>query len=279
MSKIKLVTYNLDHSSLREDIAANICKLAASGVGIFCLQEVRAKKSEEFIGDYILQKLGPGWEAKFFLSFDSKNDYGLGLIWDNNSFQAEEIHEISFPMLKRLPWFTAYIERHYLSGDPSPVKRGGLIATFRQGSAIFRVSNIHLDWHGKFPQRFRQLGFLLAHLNKSPVDTEIICGDFNTTGFFGNAWQIKKIQNLLGKDFINFIPEFTYTTDHHQHLDHIFARNIKSPSSEVLILAGSDHFPVLATFSLLESDRPEFAVSTSNAHKDGYNRKYGKSPN
>lgn len=250
MHNIQIVSYNLDHSNKREDISKNIQKFAQDGVKVFCLQEVRAPKNgEEFIGDFILKILGASWEGKFHISLDSKNDYGLGLIW-NKEFEADNFVELLLPVLPKLTSFENFFESKILSGDPTPVKRAVLIADFKHPSGEFRLSNAHLDWQGGFPQRLKQLKVLMEHLNQSPKSVEIICGDLNTIGFLGNAKQLNEIQSLLGTGFQNFQPKFVVTTSHHQQLDHIFGKNIKTPVAKVFRLPGSDHYPVMGEFSL-----------------------------
>ncbi len=85
MPLLKLVSYNLDHSNQRQRLGENIRHLANLGAQLFCLQEVRARSNEEFIGDYLLTRLGPDWQGRFFINVDSKNDYGLGLIWNTKA--------------------------------------------------------------------------------------------------------------------------------------------------------------------------------------------------
>jgi endonuclease/exonuclease/phosphatase family metal-dependent hydrolase len=269
MAQLKLVSYNLDHSNKRQQLGENIRHFSDLGTQIFCLQEVRARSNEEFIGDYLLKKLGPDWRGQFFISIDSKNNYGLGFIWNTKILEPVECHNLSFPLLPKLTLLDRFIET-FLSGDTRPVKRGGMVATFKAGTEIFRVSNVHLDWQGKFKQRFKQLQYLLEHLQASPTQNEIIAGDVNTVGFFGNGWQIKKIQALLGSDFVNFFPQFTLTTTHHQQLDHVFARNFQMRKAEVLRMPGSDHYPLVVEMDF--APKSKSSISVEDPFDQGVNR-------
>lgn len=244
-----MVSYNLDHSSKREQLEKNIYNLSKENVEIFCFQEIRTSKTEEFIGDVFLKKLGPNWQGKFLISHDSKNDYGLGIIWNDDNLKLIDFENLDLPRLARLRPLESFIETHFLNGDPTPVKRAAQIFTFRRGEQTFRVSNIHMDWHGGVEHRFKQLEFVTSHLKSRGVAAEIICGDLNTTGLFDNSPQIKKIQVLLGSEFVNLFPKFVHTTSHFQHLDHFFIRNFSPIFAKVYKMSGSDHFPLFVSVS------------------------------
>lgn len=254
MSEIKLVSYNLDHSSKKDRLVENIRKLSQLGTNIFCFQEIRTGNPNEFIGNAILSALGPGWKGEFLISENSKNDYGLGIIWNSSILELVDYQILDFPVLPQLFSLERLIEQYLLSGDITPVKRAALIATFVVDGQKFRISNVHADWHGGFEHRFSQLQHLLKHLKPENIKSEIICGDFNTIGLFRSYKQIKKIQELLGPEFINFFPKHTITSIHGQRLDHVFARNFNQSHAKVHKMFGSDHFPIMAAMTFKENE-------------------------
>ncbi len=247
MGKVRLVSYNLNHSLHRSQLIENIVQMSKLGTNIFCFQEMRTSKKKSFIGDEILETLGSDWQGKFLLSYNSKNDYGLGIVWNAQDINLRAFQSIDLPVLKGLPRLQSMIEQYLLSGDASPVKRAANIATFDIDGKLFRVINLHIDWHGGQKHRLSQVKHLINYLQKDVAETEIICGDFNTIGLFTNKKETESLQNLLGQDYIAAFPKFKLTTMHGQHLDHIFVRNCKVDSSEVHRMWGSDHFPVSAS--------------------------------
>jgi endonuclease/exonuclease/phosphatase family metal-dependent hydrolase len=250
MAQLKLVSYNIDNSTQTDQIVKNIFELAKSGVNIFCLQEVRPSKSGEFIGKSLLDKLGSGWEGEFFLTTKPNNcDYGLGILWNSVYLKPVKFDTLSFFKLLQLD-FHEQIFGLLRGEEITPIQRGSLIGTFKFDDRVIRISNVHMDWHGWVGHRTRQLQELLDFLKqKSATDAEIICGDFNSLGFFGYGQRLEKIKNILGSEFVNSFPEFRNTTTHYQHLDQIFVKNLKIHETDVLELPGSDHYPIQATIS------------------------------
>ena len=255
MNEIKLVSYNLDHSSKKNKLVQNIRKLSLLGTNIFCFQEIRTGNPDEFIGNAILDALGSDWKGEFLISENSKNDYGLGIIWNSSELELDNFQALDFPLLPQLFHLDRLVEQYLLSGDATPVKRAALIATFQINGQQFRLSNVHADWHGGFEHRFNQIQFLLNHLKTSDIKSEIICGDFNTIGLFRSYKQIKKIQELLGSEFINFFPKHRITSIHGQRLDHVFARNFNQNSAKVHLMLGSDHFPIMVSMTLDNTEK------------------------
>ncbi len=251
MAELKIVSYNICDSIDEKNISDNIVNFANDGVNFFCLQEVRPAKEGKFIGDILLEKLGNEWQSEFFLSSDPTNsDYGLAMLWRKNAIESVRFQTLSFSKLNVLNLFEQLIE--FAKGKKTqPIQRGSIIGTFIFAGKKVRITNVHLDWHGGMDHRIRQLERLVKYLKKEPaVDSEIICGDFNTVSFLGTNSQMQRIQSLLGKEFFNSIPEFQRTTTFYQHLDHIFARNMKLQQAKIKEVVGSDHFPIVASLTI-----------------------------
>ncbi|OGE80995.1 MAG: hypothetical protein A3E98_03760 [Candidatus Doudnabacteria bacterium RIFCSPHIGHO2_12_FULL_48_11] len=248
---LKLVSYNLHNSRNEREIVRNVLDFASAGVNLFCLQEVRLSKGGKFIGDAILSALGPGWNGNFFLSPEPfLKDYGLGIVW-KSEMDLVKFENLSFDTPANFGSYQRIINLLLRAGiTPFQQRYGSLIGTFKIGKTSLRISNLHIDWRGGLENRISQIKHLSNYLKEAlVVDGEIICGDFNTLGFFENSKQVEMIHSLFGKEFINLFPDFRATTTHFQHLDHIFARNLKIHRSLVHEVDGSDHFPLLAELS------------------------------
>jgi len=250
MSQITLASYNLNHGSNKVKLIANINYLATQGVDVFCLQEIRTGRHESFIGDDMLSALGPSWKAEFLLSYNSKNDYGLGVIWNADKLQLQHFQSIDLPTLQGIPRLQSIIEQYLLSGDASPVKRAANVALFKVDDAVIRIVNVHADWHGGMEHRLSQVKHLLEYLKSEPYHAELICGDFNTIGLLSNKKQMTMLRDALGAEYVSAFPDFRLTTFHGQHLDHIFAKNCDFKRTQIYRIMGSDHFPVVAEVEL-----------------------------
>lgn len=250
MADITIASYNLNHGSNKAKLLSNIGFLASQNVDVFCFQEIRASKDEGFIGDEILSSLGPAWKGEFLLSYNSKNDYGLGMVWNSEVLKLQSFQSIDLPSLQGLPRFQSIIEQYVLSGEASPVKRAANVGTFEVNGKTLRVANVHADWHGGPFHRLAQIEHLLNFLNTETSDAELICGDFNTIGLFSNKNQMKMLLQLLGDRYVTAFPKFHLTTFHGQHLDHIFAKNCTIEKAQIHRILGSDHFPVVGQIKL-----------------------------
>lgn len=251
MSKnLNIVTYNIQHGTRAWEIIRNILAMAYKKVDVFCLQEVKKVPGKKFIIDELLWHLGPNWQAQHF-------NFGLCTVWNNNSVQALDFEELLLPKISNLQPYEklflklhAKFERNKVEKITAP-QRTALVGEFNIGGQRLRITNIHLDWHRGFKHRCSQLEYIRRHLkNKAGVDYEILCGDFNTIGFyrFVNG-KLKKVHNLLGQDFVHHLHKKP-TTNHFQMLDHVFVKNLALNKTEILKYSGSDHFPLLAEVKL-----------------------------
>jgi endonuclease/exonuclease/phosphatase family metal-dependent hydrolase len=135
----------------------------------------------------------------------------------------------------------------HLRGDhPEPIQRGALSGVFSTHGERFRVTNVHLDWHGGAGHRIKQRKYLAQHLKLNAfTGGEIVCGDFNFLGPFSTT-AAEHFRDQLGQEFVNSISTFQFTTTFFQHLDHIFVKHLELDGAEVHKLPGSDHYPLSA---------------------------------
>jgi endonuclease/exonuclease/phosphatase family metal-dependent hydrolase len=248
-SKLTIVTYNIHHGSKAEAITSNIVSLAANGVNVFCLQEIRKQPGESFLLDSLLKKLGSDWKAEYIIKPDS-NDLGLCTIWDNSKLQAVNFEPLLLPKLQKLYFYELAWEK-IRKEYPRPVQRAVLIGDFLVNGKRLRITNVHLDWQGGAKQRSMQLSHVYTHVkSKEKADHEIMCGDFNTIGFYRfHKRRLKKIKHLVGNEFENQPPKKP-TTTYLETLDHVFVKNLAIIKTEIIKLKGSDHFPLLAEIQI-----------------------------
>lgn len=248
-NKLKIVTYNIHHGLKAEAITGNILDLAAKGVGVFCLQEIRKNEGEEFLLEALQKNLGPKWKADHFIKPGS-NDLGLCILWDGSILKAEGFETILLPKLPKLYFYERALEkiqRQY----PRPVQRAALMGKFTLDGQLLRIINVHLDWQGGAKQRALQLKALHAYLATKPsVEKEILCGDFNTIGFYRfYKRRFKKVSAIVGQHFKTELHKKP-TTSYLETLDHIFVKNLNILKTEIIRCKGSDHFPLLAEIKI-----------------------------
>ena len=248
---LKVATYNIQLGKRHHSIIKNIQALAAQGAQVFCLQELRITGKHGFLGEALLQTLGPGWQAEYFLSPNNNFDHNLAIFWRTDTLQAMKFEKLSLPKLDRIIFHERMFEQ-WKRKDGTPIQRGALVGTFRASGQIIRIVDVDLDWQGRFIQKQRQLEFLASHLRQTYADHDIIGGDFNTIGIFPGK-QTKKICQILGPGFTCTRSRLTRTTTIAtvmQSLDYIFVNNAKIHHAHIVKLRGSDHFPLIATLEL-----------------------------
>jgi len=219
------------------------------------LQELFEFKGRTSLLSALINNLGNEWQSEWqseiFLEPDNSS-LGLCFLWKPSDLQAIKFERLRLPKLQKFNLYENIYERAIARLVKGPVQRGALIGTFNINGKPVRISNIHIDCHGHFSQRAKQLTSLTAYLKSlTPVDREIICGDFNTIGIeILSRNQEKKIRAILGPGFVNAYPYLTPTSNFLQRLDYIFVKNIQVHSAEVLRLKGSDHFPLVASLEV-----------------------------
>lgn len=242
---LKIATYNIHHGLKLEKIIDNIKQLSKDGVDIFCLQEMRESFKNTSVLNTCIKVLGNGWEYETFLEPGSYN-FGLCILYKIDVLKIKKTEKLVLPKIPKTNI------RVMVKRIRKTIDRGALIGIFEVNGKLLRISNVHLDCHGQFVQRGRQIQALVEHLEvDSSFNKEIICGDFNTIGAEAlSQKQEKKILDILGSGFVNAYPRNTPTFRLLQRLDYIFVKNIKVNKSEVLKLKGSDHFPLIANLEI-----------------------------
>lgn len=246
--ELKLVTYNLRNGLNVKRLAKNVVKMASRGADLFCFQEFRKFKERPFVGERLRAVLGEEWTVEYFLK-ENTFDLGLCVMWKKSKLDLVKAEKIMLPKISQLKMAIRILERLFFERR-LPVQRGVIIADFKMGNALLRVSNVHLDWIGGLKHKTGQLQYLIDCLTEKPkTDYEIVCGDFNTVGPLGltKRRHQKMFKTFEGK-FVDVSSGLRVTSHTLQKLDYIFSRGFKEVSAERLFFLGSDHMPLLAHF-------------------------------
>lgn len=267
-----LATYNVFRGRRISAIVKNIEKLAAQGLDIICLQEMKHSPGKIFLGDILEKKLGSGWQMEYLLGLG--DNLGLAILWRVDRFDLKDKMEILLPRI-----------RHYHPGRQItalrslPLQRGALsLRLFSKGAKReVRVTNVHLDFQGGVRHRTEQFSYLAESLRATASNSpEIICGDMNTLGL--KPWrkvQTKYFSEILGDRFIEASRDIRKSwrvgsinplndlsrrprwldklcRQFGQRLDYIWSAGLQVSETGVLYAEGSDHYPVLAKFEINE---------------------------
>jgi endonuclease/exonuclease/phosphatase family metal-dependent hydrolase len=248
---LKIATYNVQFGLKTNLISDNIQKLAASGVSVFCLQEVKEFEGRRLLKT-ILEKLGPGWESDTFIRSGS-HDLGLATLWRPDVLQLRDSNKLLLPKLEKFSLYELTARKLALNFVNTTVQRGALINTFHFQGQLIRICNLHLDCAGRFAQRAKQLNFLVSYLQSLPqINYKVVCGDFNTIGVAPfTKRQEQKVRAILGPSFVNAHPQALPTQKNLlQRLDYIFVSGAQVQKAQVSRMRGSDHFPLIANLEV-----------------------------
>ncbi len=248
--KFTIVTYNIFDGRNTEKIITNILQLIQNGASVICLQEVRQVYRNVEFTKLLAERLPKHFSSKYFLEGDARwFDYGLGILWDTSIFSSPTFHQLSLPEQSHLTFWNKLF--YWALGlEPKIIKRGALVGTFIFGLKNIRITNLHLDFQGGNSHRANQLKSLTDFLGKlPPIDSEIICGDFNTLGLFGKKNKVLTLEQQLGNKFQSALSG-PYNSALVQQLDYIFTKDLDLRKAKVLKLKGSDHSPLLAKLDL-----------------------------
>ena len=277
---LRLVTYNLQRGIHYDRIRTHFKVLPVlQRADIVAVQEVGVSQD----GTNTLARLaadlkgGRGWTYRTVMSYPGK-EYGNGFLFRSTVRPVTE-QVVPLPRLDRLGW----VARLKTEGG-KPDTKSAFAQIFEIGRRRLRVISVHLDFAGGTTHRVRQLRHLLGALNQ--VDeadghaVDILCGDFNTCGFYRSKVAKAETRQLLDvaltRGFTDCSASVPWTSDlfssidtadparrllrfgqmlglrYRQKLDHLLVRGAHTvaPAAAVVIpgwehLPGSDHLPVV----------------------------------
>jgi endonuclease/exonuclease/phosphatase family metal-dependent hydrolase len=265
-----IATYNIQFGVNREKIIENIYRIAQEGVTIFCLQEIINVVDKEFIIDTILKQLGNNWKAAYHVGEEiSRLSIGTAILWDTNKLKLIDQEKFLLPKIEKFDLHERLF--YFLLGTPSiPLQRKAITCNFSLDQSDIRVTSVHIDNIGGPSNRMKQIRYLMSKLQNSKTPKyEIICGDFNTFDLLKTGYEKKRLQKIIGQEFIDASKDINWTDDIYnidfrtsikifpwfiktfnihirRRLDYIWVKKFTVVDCKKLEVSGSDHFPIIA---------------------------------
>jgi len=225
------------------------------------------------------------WTYKTVMSYPDK-EYGNGFIF-RDGYEVIDSWSIPLPQVAELKWY----EKQKTEGG-RPDTKSAFLQRFGKGGWSVQVANVHLDFSGGSNHRHRQLEHLLSEVGKrSTISGDdslegtptIICGDFNTVGYYRLAASRRNTRRALdaalSRGFVDATDALDYTSDlfgsvdpadpaagwlnfgkklgcrFRQKTDHVLGRGLSAnPESGILpypesrLFEVSDHLPIQARY-------------------------------
>lgn len=261
--QVTCATYNILRGHHRDLILGNIKFLMDQGTDILCLQEVEVR-FEHSLRELLAHKDFSDWDMHHAHVGIGGN---VAILWNKKKLhlmgtKVVRLHKLRIP--PQLP---------ILRGLTDKIERAALIGSFKWEKKILQVTSAHLAWEGGTKHRMRQVQHLREMLEEETADFRILAGDFNTIGFRTlRHSREQKLEQTLGKKYVNALPKLHWNFDiaytdprdklkilaslyylgirFRNRLDYIFATSLNVVFATMHDLPGSDHRPLVATFSV-----------------------------
>jgi len=263
---ITCATYNILRGHHRELILKNIRFLIDEGADVLCLQEADVEFAKA-INELLAGKDLGHWRVHHAHVGVGGN---LALLWN-----SERLHLVD-TKVARLHKLRVPSRLHRVRGFTDSIERAALIGSFMCEDKTLQIASAHIAWEGGEKHRMRQVKHLREVLEEDSADLRIVAGDFNTIGFHAlRHARERKVEQALGHKYVNALPKLKWSFDiaysdprdklrilaslyslgvrFRNRLDYIFAANLHVVSAQMHDLPGSDHRPLVATFT---SDLP-----------------------
>ncbi len=262
---VTCATYNILHGYHRDMILKNIRFLIDEGADVICLQEAEVR-FEPALKKFLTQKSLVGWQMR-----SAHAGYGgnVAILWKSGRLRLMQTRLIRLPKLGSR---TSLQQLRVPRLKKFDTNRVALVGLFESGGQTFQVASAHIAWEGGNGHRMRQIRHLRAMLEKDSADVRIVAGDFNTLAPRSlRHVHERRVERALGSQYVNALPKlsWSYDTSHadpgdglgflpklhragvrfRTRLDYIFGTNVAVVSSAMHDLPGSDHRPLIATFS------------------------------
>ena len=215
------------------------------------------------------------WTYRTVMSYPGK-EYGNGFLFRPSVTPVAD-QVVPLPRVDRLGW----VARLKTEGGV-PDTKSAFAQVFRVAGRRVRVVSLHLDFAGGADHRVRQLTHLLGTLEPSGTaggSVDVLCGDFNTSGYHRSRAARAQTQRVLDvaltRGFTDCSAGVPWTSDlfssiddadparrllavgralglrFRQKLDHLLVRGTRPIASATVVavsghthLPGSDHVPV-----------------------------------
>ncbi len=276
---LRLVTYNLQRAIHYDRIREHFATLSAfRQADIVAVQEAQvpedgtntlARLAADLEGEY-------RWTYRTVMSYPGK-EYGNGFLFRPSVTPVAD-QVVSLPRVDRLGW----VARLKTEGGV-PDTKSAFVQVFAMRGRRVRVVSLHLDFAGGTDHRVRQLTHLLGAIDRTAgtdgATVDVLCGDFNTSGYHRSKAARAQTQRVLdvalARGFTDCSAGVPWTSDlfssiddadpahrllavgralgfrYRQKLDHLLVRGARPMASATVVavcgrthLPGSDHVPV-----------------------------------
>ena len=276
---LRLVTYNLQRGIHYGRIRHHLATLSRlREADVIAVQEALvpvggtntlARLAADLDGEY-------GWTYRTVMSYPDK-EYGNGFLF-RPTVTPELGLNVPLPRVERLGW----VARLKTEGGV-PDTKSAYVQVFNTGGRRLRLVSLHLDFAGGADHRVRQLSHLLQVLEQRALSdaaaADVLCGDFNTSGYYWSAIAQKATRRVLDvarvHGFADWSSSVPWTSDmfasvdpadpacrllqvgqavglrYRQKLDHVLGRGVRPVGPAIRVgatgrdhLPGSDHVPL-----------------------------------
>jgi endonuclease/exonuclease/phosphatase family metal-dependent hydrolase len=263
--RLTCATYNILHGYHREMILKNIRFLIDGGADVICLQEVEVH-FDDVLREFLAQKELAGWQMR-----SAHAGYGgnVAILWNSVRLRLVRTRLIRLPKLRAPSRLQRLKMRRLKKMDTNRV---ALVGSFKANGCTFQIASAHIAWEGGNGHRMRQIRHLRDALEKDAADVRIIAGDFNTIAPHAlRRVHERRVEKTLGVRYVNALPRLSWSYDishadpsdglgflpalhragvrFRTRLDYIFGTDVTVVQSAMHDLPGSDHRPLVATFS------------------------------
>ena len=261
--KLTCATYNILRGHNSKEILENILFLAAEGADVICLQEAE-KPFEAQLRKILHHDALRTWEARFAHAGQNGD---VATLWNAQKLDLKKADIVVLPKMRILR--SLRMERMARRWN-----RLAIVTEFDVAGGVLQVTNAHLAWEGGSRHRMYQLRHLRAAIMATPAEYRIVAGDFNTVAMRPmRRLHERRVEKVLGEEFRNAFPRLPWTFDlsnipqppgarvtatlaraglrWRQRFDYMFSSGMHMLQGRMHDLPGSDHRPLIATFSLL----------------------------
>ena len=279
INNLKLLSYNLYGGVHHDKIIQGFRENKING-DIFCFQEF--PEAGELQRPF-LQLIEDKYKSLKSLSWKlNERTFGLATFYDSTKFSLRKTKTIHLPRVN-----LRFHERLFCSSligkTPIYFDRTALITVFDYKGANLTVVNTHLAWEGGINHQIDQLNYIVEELKKLKLFNGVIilCGDFNVISNSNNgklfidivkhngfedlsntiyyscdfaspySWPEDKVRPV--RTFLKFLMRLASKLgiEPRKKIDYVFGQNLRQYSSTMIPIEGSDHYPILTNFVLL----------------------------
>ncbi|PIT91147.1 hypothetical protein COU17_01970 [Candidatus Kaiserbacteria bacterium CG10_big_fil_rev_8_21_14_0_10_49_17] len=272
---ITCATYNILRGHHTDLILKNIRFLIGEGADVLCLQEAEVS-FEDSLRELLAHTDFSDWDMHHAHVGVGGN---VAILWNKKKLRLIDTKVVRLHKL-RIPF-----QLSALRELTDKIERAALVGSFEWEKKVLQVTSAHFAWEGGEKHRMRQVHHLRETIEEQPADFRILAGDFNTIGLSALRHSRERtLEETLGRKYVNALPKLHWSFDiaytdprdklrilaslyylglkFRNRLDYIFATSLNVVSAAMHDLPGSDHRPLLATFSIAATSPRPVTIAT-----------------